>query len=284
MLRTRAGVFTLLFMASAFLFSVAPVKAGEVPAEIKESVIFYLDWGFVGRAVSLELNGGKTSVSWEAGDLIAPTMLMVEIEKSATTTQNGAELADEVIHLTWADPYHLSSRGVKVSNACVSGAWTSCAVYKQDGETWKESADGRAYGHSRVRMGLKKTAYMQAGKASWYKYKNCRCAASPDFPKGTRLRVRSLLTGKYTVVRINDWGPERDKFPERVIDLDVVAFKEFAPLGAGVISVSVEPIEIADPDYKLADELPPAPITAVATITPAPIPVAKNQTGSDWSY
>jgi rare lipoprotein A (peptidoglycan hydrolase) len=104
-------------------------------------------------------------------------------------------------------------------------------------------------------MQKKVFSYMPQGTASWYAYQKCLCAASPDFPKGTRLRVRSTANpSNFVVVRINDWGPERDKHPERVIDLDAVAFKKLAPLGAGVIGVTVEPLLPTDPDYSLADQ------------------------------
>jgi rare lipoprotein A (peptidoglycan hydrolase) len=93
--------------------------------------------------------------------------------------------------------------------------------------------------------------------------------------------VTSQLTGKYTVVRINDWGPERDKFPERVIDLDAVAFKEFAPLGAGVIRVDVEPIGPDDPDYAMADAMP-ASATLVSAPKPAPVPAPEPEPA--WAY
>ncbi|MEK7097483.1 MAG: hypothetical protein AAB906_01395, partial [Patescibacteria group bacterium] len=33
---------------------------------------------------------------------------------------------------------------------------------------------------------------LTVGKASWYKYKSGNYAASPDFPKGTKLRVTNL--------------------------------------------------------------------------------------------
>jgi len=83
---------------------------------------------------------------------------------------------------------------------------------------------------------------MSDGVASWYKYKNCLCAASPDYPKGTKLKVTNIDNGKSVVVKVNDWGPERDKFPDRVIDLDVVAFKKIAPKSAGLCKVKVQPL------------------------------------------
>ena len=82
------------------------------------------------------------------------------------------------------------------------------------------------------------------GKASWYKFKNGHFAASPDFPAGSLLRVYNIANNKFVDVEINDYGPERDKHPDRVIDLDKVAFKKLAPLNSGIINVRVEPLVI----------------------------------------
>src|SRR4030043_947087 len=60
---------------------------------------------------------------------------------------------------------------------------------------------------------------MTEGIASWYKYKNCDCAASPDYPKGTKLKVTNIKNNKSVVVNINDWGPDRSVHPDRVVDL-----------------------------------------------------------------
>ncbi len=84
---------------------------------------------------------------------------------------------------------------------------------------------------------------METGTASWYKWKNCDCAASPDYPKGTQLKVTNLDNGKSVVVTVNDYGPERDKFPNRVIDLDKIAFEKIANPALGLCTVRVEPYE-----------------------------------------
>lgn len=257
--------------------------------EVIERSVFYLDWGFVGRPVSLDVNGGKTTISWEAGDLTAPTILMVEIEKETQAlAPSGVTFGEEVVHVTWADPYLLSARGVRIEtdDGCNPGDWTTCELYREEKGVWTRSPDGRAYGHVRVRAGTRQGDFMRSGGASWYKYKNCRCAASPDFPKGTRLRVRSVADPKkYTVVRVNDFGPERNIFPDRAIDLDAVAFKELAPLGAGIIRVTVEPISASDPDYAMADALPPTSLVkAQALTTPAPVMQKPPEPAPAWSY
>ncbi len=78
------------------------------------------------------------------------------------------------------------------------------------------------------------------GEASWYRYKNGLFAASPDFPKGTRLRVINKDNKKSVDVVVNDFGPDRAKHPNRVVDLDAVAFQRLGNLGQGTMQVLVE--------------------------------------------
>lgn len=87
---------------------------------------------------------------------------------------------------------------------------------------------------------LEDITLMTDGTASWYKYKGCNCAASPDYPKGTKLKVTNVDNGKSVLVKVNDWGPDRSVHPDRVIDLDVVAFKQIANKSAGLCKVKVE--------------------------------------------
>lgn len=90
---------------------------------------------------------------------------------------------------------------------------------------------------------------LTVGQATWYAYKGGNFAASPDFPKGSVLRVFNTYNNKFVDVKVNDYGPERGRFPNRAIDLDKVAFAKISPLGAGVINVIVQPLYIA-PDQQ----------------------------------
>lgn len=81
---------------------------------------------------------------------------------------------------------------------------------------------------------------MEVGVASWYKYRGCNCAASPDWPKGSQLKVTNLYNDSYVVVTVNDYGPDRSIHPDRVIDLDLVAFEKLASRWFGLIKVKVE--------------------------------------------
>ncbi len=86
---------------------------------------------------------------------------------------------------------------------------------------------------------------LASGDASWYRYKKGDFAASPDFPMGSRLRVFNLADGKFVDVTINDHGPDRNRYPKRVVDLTEEAFEKISPLGAGVTSVRIQPLYIA---------------------------------------
>ena len=90
---------------------------------------------------------------------------------------------------------------------------------------------------------------LSVGQASWYRYKGGDFAASPDFPKGSVLRVKNIANGKFVDVTINDFGPDRGLFPDRVIDLDRVAFKKIASPGEGLIKVSLEPLKVPAGDF-----------------------------------
>lgn len=92
-----------------------------------------------------------------------------------------------------------------------------------------------------ARLAIFEDTIPEVGDASWYAYKGCDCAASPDYPKGTYLVVtRTDDETKSVTVLVNDYGPERDIFPNRVIDLDKVAFAKLASTRAGVIEVRVK--------------------------------------------
>jgi len=84
---------------------------------------------------------------------------------------------------------------------------------------------------------------LETGYASWYTYKNCACGASPDYQKGTKLKVTNLENGSTVVIRVNDFGPDRTVHPDRVIDLDRTAFARIAGLRTGLVRVKVEPLD-----------------------------------------
>lgn len=118
--------------------------------------------------------------------------------------------------------------------------WMSLFGFGLSGEQKLTSVLPSGFAKIAVMAGPK---FMSEGQASWYKYKNCDCAASPDYAKGTMLKVTRLDDPtRSVVVRVNDWGPERDKHPDRVIDLDYVAFQKIGNPRGGLVGVRVEPL------------------------------------------
>ncbi|MFH1111718.1 MAG: septal ring lytic transglycosylase RlpA family protein [Patescibacteria group bacterium] len=78
------------------------------------------------------------------------------------------------------------------------------------------------------------------GLASWYKWKDCNCAAARFWPKQTQLKVINLSNNKNQIVKVNDYGPE--EWTGRLIDLDSKVFKYLDKLWRGLIYVRIEPI------------------------------------------
>lgn len=95
-------------------------------------------------------------------------------------------------------------------------------------------------------LGYDDSQALNVGQASWYKYKNCDCAASPDYPKGSKLLITNLENQKSVEVTVNDFGPDRLIHPDRAVDLDFVAFKKIAKTSQGLVNVSVQLLSLPD--------------------------------------
>jgi rare lipoprotein A (peptidoglycan hydrolase) len=76
----------------------------------------------------------------------------------------------------------------------------------------------------------------RVGTATWYWWHPGQCA-SPWLPKGTRVWIRDLSTGKIVSCLITD--READNRGGRVVDMDARLFEELAPLPRGVVRVKV---------------------------------------------
>lgn len=123
----------------------------------------------------------------------------------------------------------------------VSQVWEELPTYKSDPEFVK-AAFHLPYARLVI---LEGDDSVSLGHASWYAYKYCNCAASPDFPKGSTLRVTNMDNEKSVDIIVNDFGPDRSIFPQRVIDLDKTAFSQIGNLRDGVLkNVKVELLKL----------------------------------------
>jgi hypothetical protein len=81
-------------------------------------------------------------------------------------------------------------------------------------------------------------ATSQAGQATWYDPPwSGFSAAHPWLPFGTQVLVTDLASGRSVTVTIDDRGPFA---PGRIIDLSPEAFGALAPLGRGILRVSID--------------------------------------------
>lgn len=275
-----------LFNASIAVAILLIVPASVKAAPADEPVTLNLDSGFVGRAVSLELFGGRLTVRWDKGTLVKPTVLRVLPGVAATGTRQ--TVAGDAWRIEFADEDAINSAGKfglvirahrppsPSERAELNSATALASASDATTSTASLTTTNAVFGGKEITGTVAAAArftvtpawydgIMRQGKASWYAYKKCLCAASPDVPKGTRLLVSrddpSAAPGtgssRSVVVTVNDYGPERKKHPDRVIDLDKVAFQRIGNPRGGVMSVRVEVIPRDDPRWKLGDELPP---------------------------
>jgi len=73
------------------------------------------------------------------------------------------------------------------------------------------------------------------GTATWYQWGDKLTTASTQFPRGSKLRVIAINSGKTVDVIVNDYGPET--WTGVALDLNSIAFSKLAPLGAGKIPI-----------------------------------------------
>ncbi len=122
---------------------------------------------------------------------------------------------------------------------------------------------------------------MTDGRASWYAYKGGMFAASPDYPKGSRLRVTNKDNGKFVDVIVNDYGPDRAIHPDRPIDLDKLAFAAIADLSEGIIDVTIEPLMIVKDADNLELGIPEKGIGATPVSNVRSAIVIDGETGEE---
>jgi len=250
------------------------VTTSTTPAPLDETVTLHLDRGFVGRSASLGLFNDRVVIAWDAKTLVAPAVLTVTRTHGGVGNAGQTEAAKGVaISFDGDSPVHEDGKirvifkadrppgpSERIYGRVFVGSVSSTvdATFKKDSITIALGA-----GREIAIVPYFESGIMRSGLASWYKYKNCHCAASPDVPKGTRLKVsRQDDPKRFIVVTVNDFGPDRKIHPERVIDLDKVAFAKIGNPRGGVLAVTVDVLSPDDPLYALGDLSPPKKLVA----------------------
>jgi len=77
--------------------------------------------------------------------------------------------------------------------------------------------------------------HSQSGQATWYRWRAGNCAHN-SLPKGTKVTVTAVATGRSTTCVVGDRGGFRNP---TIIDLDASVFAKIAPLGSGRIAVTI---------------------------------------------
>jgi D-alanyl-D-alanine carboxypeptidase len=283
MLKKLKIIFTASALAFSvggllFTFSVLPVWAAEnvffddgglsaavvspsteiITATDSASAIVSLDKETALRGYSLSAFDGKFKLSFDPETLSDATNIEAKIISEDLPAPWKLEKISEVYQYDLSDSSVYDSRKpltVELAYTGNSNGYKRIFFYDNNYQSWRElptvDSPNKKIVTAKIFLPYARLAVftdpliMTTGKSSWYAYKNGNFAASVDFPKGSKLRVYNIANNKFVDITVNDFGPERDKFPDRILDLDKVAFKKIAPKSSGVISIRIQPLYVA---------------------------------------
>lgn len=248
-----ASTISLVFLATSAFVNVA--AAQETPtAAIPVTAEFNVSAGQV-----VKKGVGKITLTTTAGTFIQDSkVVLTELDATATVPWQLKPMS-KVYQIDAQNPKSFGTSSqffIEISGITNTNNLKQIFFYDKVKDSWRPLPSSQIlsrqavfakmpFPYARIAV-FEVPAYMTVGKASWYSYKGGLFAASPNFPKGSRLRVFNLDNpSKFVDVTVNDYGPDRNLHPDRVIDLDKVAFKRIAPTGQGMARVRVEPLNIA---------------------------------------
>lgn len=256
----KAVSFFLVIIFCAAATGAHAVETGEIleltPSPVQDLKREFRTWSLDYRELSLF--EGKLNISWLTKTPTNSVIVRAYSNESAGDLPWKLKLISPVFDIN-LDGAPNGPINVTVKYAKANNYFKQLYYFDNQSLSWKALPSTDVPEESLIRAVIKEPQVriavfvneevLTVGKASWYAYKPGMFCASPDFPKGSRLRVTNTETGKSIEVTVNDWGPERKLHPDRVVDLSKEAFKEIAPLGQGVAKVSVSPIDITPDRY-----------------------------------
>ncbi len=255
------------------IFSSISLPVAIVDAQVQNSSdqVFSasIDTAGLSRDLSFSVFGGELQVGLPAGRMASPAVITLTKLSEAAIAPSGLSASGGMYQIDIPQEafrngeYYVS---LKSSN---SAAYKRVYFFDKNKNAWQpiDTTENISKGLLSINVGMpfvrlavfENSKVIVRGDASWYRYKNGLFAASPDFPKGARLRVINLDNKKSVEITVNDHGPDRSKHPTRVLDLDAVAFARLAPLGQGTMRIAIEEVfsaPVAEAEIKSDSSVP----------------------------
>lgn len=249
-------ILTLVFITTSHFVNLPQVVAADnpVPPAADSAVVFSAQ----ASAGAVSSNDNNFKLSFGTGSFASST------EVSVIRVEEPASLPWQINKLSKVYQFEISNKAaynktkplaISLKYEKQSDKFKQLFFYDKNYDSWrplpsKDSVKTKSIQAS-VFLPFARVAVFEfsqiptTGKASWYAHKNGLFSASPDFPIGSKLRVYNAANEKKFVdVIVNDYGPDRTRHPDRVVDLEKTAFKKLASLGEGTIKIRVEPLSI----------------------------------------
>lgn len=252
--------YFFIFLFSILFFSVNNSSAQEIVKE-KIRTNIYLDQATIARGYTVSSVGGYLKLSLVPEILSEDTNVLIE------------EIPDEFMSFPWnlkkesaIFQFEFLNKGayknhkpfyIQFSYDDFNENLKQVFFYDKNYDSWRplptQDFPEEKFVRSLIHLPYARIAVfsypdiLSVGQASWYRYKGGNFTASTDFPAGSVLRVHNLFNNKFVDVTVNDFGPDRKIFPNRILDLDYEAFKKISDGGEGLVNILVEPL-IIKPD------------------------------------
>lgn len=246
-----------------FIFSLSAllpgglIRAAETGNINNNVFLLNLDKNTVGKGYEISAFAGAVELILPAGSLKEESPVAVKKIDEEMVTPWQIDRASpifqfEIINKTTYDNGKPISIQIKYDST--SNSLKQIFYYDKTNNYWRplptDDFPGKSFARASIHLPFARVAVfdnprvLAVGKASWYKFKSGNFAASPDFPRGAKIRVYNTDNDKFVDVEINDYGPERNLHPDRVIDLEKRAFAKIASLKKGIINVKIKPLHI----------------------------------------
>jgi len=250
-------ILGLIILSSPVLADVAPFAYDTSDTSDISKISFLLSPENTATGFTADAFDNQFKIIFPTGAIVASTDLSCEINNDNLATPWNLKKVSQVYQYDFSDDTAYNATlplELRISYDSADNNYKRIFFYDQGNNTWRElpSIDNtkEKYVSAKTSLVYARVAVfsdptiLSSGKASWYAYKGGDFAASPDFPKGSRLRVYNLANKKFVDITVNDYGPDRVKHPDRVVDLDKKAFLKIASSKDGIINVKVDVLSV----------------------------------------
>lgn len=250
---------SLIFFICALIFFIIPVNYSL--AYENKKINIWLDESTIQKGYTVSAFNNDIKLSLIPGILSSSTQVeIVELNEKLDLPWN-LNLISKVYQFEFKnkDAYDASNPFyIQVSyntNFQLVNKHKQVFFYDRNFDSWRhlptKDYEDNNFVRSRINLPFARIAVFEypevatEGSAGWYEGDVGNFASSPDFPKGSKLRIINSDNKKFVDVIVNDYKIDKHLFPGRVINLEKHLFSQISSIDNEFVDVKIEPLHIA---------------------------------------